>query len=60
MQMVKWESVLKLVKVQNSGLMSFFVEADIFISVCNFDQSAANSLLTPNAAVMWAVHIAVF
>ena len=36
-QVVNLESVLKL---QNSGLMSFFMEVDIFISVCNFDQSA--------------------
>ena len=43
-QVVYWESVLK---VQNSGLMSFFMEADIFISVCNFDQSAASSPLIP-------------
>ena len=31
--MVYWESVLK---VLNSGLMSFIVEADIFIGVCIF------------------------
>ena len=35
----------------NSGVISFFVEADIFFSVCNFDQSVASSPLTPDAAV---------
>ena len=48
MQLVYWESVLK---VRNSGLMLVFVEADIIISVCNFDQSTASSPLTANAAV---------
>ena len=47
-QVVNWESVPK---VRNSGVMSFFVEAEIFISVCNFGQSAASSPLTPDAAV---------
>ena len=44
-QMVYWESV---VKVRNSGLTSVFMEADIIISVCNFDQSAASSPLASN------------
>ena len=47
-QVVYWKSVLKL---RNSDLMSLFVEADVIISVCNFDQSAARSPLTPNAPV---------
>ena len=47
-QVVYWKSVLKL---RNSDLMSLFVEADVIISVCNFDQSAASSPLTPNAPV---------
>ena len=34
-QVVYWESVLK---VHNSGLMSFFVKADIFIRVSIFYQ----------------------
>ena len=38
--------------MQNSDLMSVFVEADIFISVCNFEQSAASSPLTPNMPVV--------
>ena len=33
--------------MRNSGLMSVFVEADIIISICNFDQSTASSPLTP-------------
>ena len=43
-QVVYWESVIK---VRNSGLMLVFVEADIIISVCNFDQTTASSPLTP-------------
>ena len=34
------------------------MEADVFISVYNFDQSAASSQLTPNTSVKQAVHIA--
>ena len=44
--------------MRNSGLMSFFVKGDIFISVCDVDQSAASSPLTPNAVVTQAVHVA--
>ena len=33
--------------MRNSGVMSVFVEADIFIRVCNVDQSVASSPLTP-------------
>ena len=48
MQVVNWESVLKML---NSSVKSFFVEADIFIRVGNFDQSAASRTLTPDVAV---------
>ena len=52
-QVVYWEYVLN---VRNSGLMSVLMEADIIICVCNVDQIAASSPLTPQRGCVESVY----